>query len=963
MPNSIAVSITADVADLVTKRAILSAEMKAASKDLRDFAEQARSGMTDELKAGMLAAATAAEKARASIGLVNTELKEMSATAKPATEHVEHGFAGVAVSVREAGLQIRETVGMIGEMREAMVAFGEVLIAAFALEQIHEMAEKMGDAAEKVVNLGQMLGVSTKQVQALQAAAATIDLPFETLQKGMTLLDKKFETTPDLFKKLGIDVRAGADQMTILNAVMDKFKDTADGPNKTALAMTLMGKSGAAMIPFLNQGAEGLAELTKKAEEYGAVNEVATKRGMQLAESMDEGKIAFMGLSQTMTEAFAPLLTAMADGFNSLVKSITASYESGGLMKIVFDGIVSLFEGFGEIINAVGAAFNEMFAGVGGGALDWGNIIKGVIEAVVIAFKAVAYAVVFVADACKASFDLIVGAGIWLWGKLVEAFEAIGLELKIAGELVQTFAKVAYDAFTMNWTGIVSDWDAGLAGIEKTVRARGAQIVADAKATSEQAKGWFAAAGGVADQFKSFSGSFWQTEHKPESTGVKSPGAVRDDGPDLEHHAKAKKGKSDKPSIMEGWKAELADMLADEANFGADDAQLTLQFWNSKLALVKKGTKEEVEARREAARAKLAVLKEEGQDEAASIRNVLAIKTDAAQADVALAKIGLQEKISAIDAAEQAGRIGATAAAQDRAGLNSQLYKLDADLENRIFTLKLRALQDEAQIRTLTKQQRDAINRQIELLEVQHLDRMRVLNAQNAQKMQQDEQKVVAAQRAGWTGVAKTFGDALGQMITFQKGFAATVNGLWQSLVGGVSQAISRMVSNWIIAIATGTAAEEMAHMRLVVMHAKTAAAGAWKAVVGIPIIGPILAPIAAATAFAGVMAFSAEGGYDVPSGGYGIDGRGGQIGVVHPEEMVLPASLANGFRSMFAAPAANNNTPAAANDGAREIHAHYHDHSERGLTTAQIIANRSALAKALKMAHREGHFAGSAFG
>ncbi|MFX8597332.1 hypothetical protein ABTM29_19940, partial [Acinetobacter baumannii] len=62
---------------------------------------------------------------------------------------------------------------------------------------------------------------------------------------------------------------------------------------------------------------------------------------------------------------------------------------------------------------------------------------------------------------------------------------------------------------------------------------------------------------------------------------------------------------------------------------------------------------------------------------------------------------------------------------------------------------------------------------------------------------------------------------------------------------------------------------------------------------------GPVLAPPAAAAAFAGVMAFSARDGYDVPAmAGPGIDGKGGQIGVVHPREMVLPADLADRIRS-----------------------------------------------------------------
>lgn len=73
------------------------------------------------------------------------------------------------------------------------------------------------------------------------------------------------------------------------------------------------------------------------------------------------------------------------------------------------------------------------------------------------------------------------------------------------------------------------------------------------------------------------------------------------------------------------------------------------------------------------------------------------------------------------------------------------------------------------------------------------------------------------------------------------------------------------------------------------------AAAGAYQAVVGIPVVGPVLAPIAAGTAFAAVAAFdvltSAEGGqWEVPGGLYRL----------HEKEAVIPAGIANPMRNFF---------------------------------------------------------------
>lgn len=91
-------------------------------------------------------------------------------------------------------------------------------------------------------------------------------------------------------------------------------------------------------------------------------------------------------------------------------------------------------------------------------------------------------------------------------------------------------------------------------------------------------------------------------------------------------------------------------------------------------------------------------------------------------------------------------------------------------------------------------------------------------------------------------------------------------------------------------------AIELPAALKKIVMQAAQAAAGAANAVASIPYVGPILAPIAAATTFAVVMGFgaliSAEGGADEI-------GPEGALARLHPKEMVLPAHLAQGVRRM----------------------------------------------------------------
>lgn len=102
-----------------------------------------------------------------------------------------------------------------------------------------------------------------------------------------------------------------------------------------------------------------------------------------------------------------------------------------------------------------------------------------------------------------------------------------------------------------------------------------------------------------------------------------------------------------------------------------------------------------------------------------------------------------------------------------------------------------------------------------------------------------------------------------------------------------------------------------------IMLSAYEAMAGAWAAMVRIPFVGPVIAPVVAAGAFAGVIGLvgkikSASGGYDIPSGV-------NPVTQLHEEEMVLPKPYANVIRDM----AAGGGAPPAGGVGGGEVHHH----------------------------------------
>jgi hypothetical protein len=153
-----------------------------------------------------------------------------------------------------------------------------------------------------------------------------------------------------------------------------------------------------------------------------------------------------------------------------------------------------------------------------------------------------------------------------------------------------------------------------------------------------------------------------------------------------------------------------------------------------------------------------------------------------------------------------------------------------------------------------------------------------------------------------------TFDSAIRGMVTGTQSFKGAFASMIQDMTAKFISAMVTQAAQYIAAHLLMLAVHKSIHQQEVLADAKSAAAAAWKAVVGIPVIGPVLAPIAAATAFAGVEAFSAERGWDmVPAGG--------ALTRLHAREMVLSAPIADAVRGRASG---------GSSSAGGEIHIHY---------------------------------------
>lgn len=171
--------------------------------------------------------------------------------------------------------------GMAGAVGRLPV-LGAGLAAAFSGTAIVAGVKGVVDGADQLQKASQKYGIAVEQLSALKYAGALSDVSLETIGNGLKKLSVNMIDTAagtgeakDAFKALGLSVtEAGgglksSDQ--VLAEIADKFAGMEDGAGKTALAVKLFGRAGAELIPLLNQGSKGLADMKEEAEKLGVI--------------------------------------------------------------------------------------------------------------------------------------------------------------------------------------------------------------------------------------------------------------------------------------------------------------------------------------------------------------------------------------------------------------------------------------------------------------------------------------------------------------------------------------------------------------------------------------------------------------------------------------------------------------------------------------------------------------------
>lgn len=186
---------------------------------------------------------------------------------------------------------------------------------------MYDMARGAGigvEAFQKLAYAGRMSGVETEKLSASL-------VKFDRMVAEATGGNKTYMQT---FEDLGIKIKDSAGNLRqpneIFEDVADIFHNTEDGIGKTALAVELFGKSGADLIPMLNDGKAGLKAFYAEAERLGlALSNEMIAKGDAFSDQLENIGEQVKGVKLQLGAALIPALSAATEKISKVIDKIT----------------------------------------------------------------------------------------------------------------------------------------------------------------------------------------------------------------------------------------------------------------------------------------------------------------------------------------------------------------------------------------------------------------------------------------------------------------------------------------------------------------------------------------------------------------------------------------------------------------------------------------------------------------
>src|SRR5882762_67192 len=268
--------------------------------------------------------------------------------------------------------------GKLEEVKGLAEKVGTIFAGLFIGHEIKEFIAHQIEAGEAVRDLSVKLGVGEDELQQFQYATSLFGVANEEAGHALQFLNRNVglavtgnAEAAKTFAALKIPLKDSSGQVRELGDLIpelaDSFTALKSQPERVAKAMAIFGRQGAALLPFLMRGAEGVEELKKEFEDLGGG---MSKEFVNAAkEAGDEIKRFDFATNGLKSELVLSLLPGIQSFVGSLIKGVVAfreftretNFAKTAFVGILTTGVVAAFAIFSADVLLTAAAFGALY--------------------------------------------------------------------------------------------------------------------------------------------------------------------------------------------------------------------------------------------------------------------------------------------------------------------------------------------------------------------------------------------------------------------------------------------------------------------------------------------------------------------------------------------------------------------------------------------------------------------------
>lgn len=235
----------------------------------------------------------------AKTGSFETDLNRAAKLSEQRSKEIAKNFSDIGTAV---GLGVAGAV-------TALAAVGTQAVDQLAT--LDDLTQKTGASVERLSQIQQT-------ATAFGQDFGEIDSAISRLAKGMATVDSETNKTQKALAALGLSARdaGGAlkDPAELLVQVAKSLQQYEDGAAKAALVTDLFGKSGANLLPFLN-------DLSENVDDFTGASKEAAAEAAAFQDRLNRMKAEFQALSQTIIADILPTLNKFLDTIRTIQKT------------------------------------------------------------------------------------------------------------------------------------------------------------------------------------------------------------------------------------------------------------------------------------------------------------------------------------------------------------------------------------------------------------------------------------------------------------------------------------------------------------------------------------------------------------------------------------------------------------------------------------------------------------------